>query len=104
MKELREVPVHPLFKDDVKMPFALWMILLRIAWMMNHKSQVETKGDVQRRIDYVIKQVMKHNCENILIASHGALMFYIQKCLIKNGFNSPRINETQKWFLYLFEK
>jgi broad specificity phosphatase PhoE len=104
MEELREIPMYPLFKRNVKMPFPLWMLLIRLAWMVNHKSQQEKKVDILSRIEYVVKKAMENEGENILIVSHGALMIYIQKCLVKNGFRGPKITRAKNGVLYLFDK
>ncbi|OAS88395.1 MULTISPECIES: histidine phosphatase family protein [Metabacillus] len=104
MEELREIPIYPLFKRNVKMPFPLWMLLIRLSWMVNHKSQLEKKVDVINRIEYVVKKAMENEEENILIVSHGALMIYIQKYLVKNGFSGPKITRAKNGVLYLFEK
>jgi broad specificity phosphatase PhoE len=104
MEELREIPIFPLFKRNRKLPFVVWMFCIRMAWLFNHKSQKETKKDVIRRIENVLKKAMKNDKENILIVSHGALMIYIQKSLVKKGFVGPRITRAKNGVLYLYEK
>lgn len=40
---LREVPLSPIYKTNLKLPHSLWCIAARVAWSLKHKSQTENK-------------------------------------------------------------
>ena len=46
---LREVPLSPIFKTNIKLPYVFWCITGRLAWNFQHKSQIEAKKDTKRR-------------------------------------------------------
>ena len=50
VKELREVPISPAFKTNIKLPFTLWCVLGRMAWLYSHKSQYETRIETGKRV------------------------------------------------------
>lgn len=41
---------------------------------------------------------------NVLLVSHGAIMYYIRKELLINGFTGPSVTKAKNGFLYTFEK
>ncbi|MDQ0228528.1 histidine phosphatase family protein [Metabacillus niabensis] len=104
IKELREIPIYPFHLRNVKMPFVLWMFLFRFAWLMNHKTQKEAKAAVKCRVRKVIDQIESENEGETLIVSHGALMIYLNKELIKRGFIGPKLTRAKNGVLYLYEK
>ncbi|MFC3885142.1 histidine phosphatase family protein [Bacillus songklensis] len=104
MKELREVQIYPLFKRDIKLPFLLYPILIRMAWLLKHKSQLERKADVEKRVKAILDDILSQSDENILIVSHGALMMFMRKELLKRGFKGPKMKTPENGKLYVFEK
>ncbi|EIJ78223.1 hypothetical protein PB1_11704 [Bacillus methanolicus PB1] len=104
MKELREIPMYPLFNRNMKLPFLMWAILVRTAWLINHKSQLETKYDVEKRINSVLDLIMQSQNENILIVGHGAFLMMMSKELLKRGFIGKKITRPENGKLYIFEK
>jgi broad specificity phosphatase PhoE len=104
MKELREIPVYPIFKRNVKLPFLLWAILVRAAWLVNHKSQLESKTDCIKRIGAVLDDILSQSEEDVLIVSHGALMMFMRKELVKRGFRGPAFKTPENGKLYIFER
>jgi broad specificity phosphatase PhoE len=104
LKELREIPMYPLFKRNVKLPFILWAMLIRTAWLINHKSQPETKSDVEKRMNSVLNQILQNQNENILVVGHGAFLMMMSKELLKRGFIGKKITRPENGKLYIFEK
>lgn len=102
-KELREIQIYPFFKRDVKLPFLLWAVLVRMALLLDHKSQLERKTDVNMRIQKVLDEVLSHE-EDVLIVGHGALMIFMRKELLRRGFRGPNLKTPKNGKLYLFEK
>jgi broad specificity phosphatase PhoE len=103
MKELREIPVYPFFKKNRKLPFVWWAVLVRVAWLVNHKSQLESKRDVKKRIEAVLDKILQCE-EDVLIVSHGALMIFLSKELLKRGFKGPKLKTPANGKLYIFER
>jgi broad specificity phosphatase PhoE len=54
-KLLREVPLSPIFKTNIKLPYIFWCISGRFAWNFQHKSQIETKKDTRRRVNEILE-------------------------------------------------
>jgi broad specificity phosphatase PhoE len=104
LKELREIPAYPIFKRNIKLPFLLWAVLTRLAWLINHKSQLESISDVKKRIEDVLDEILVQSGQDVLIVSHGALMIYIRKALLQRGFKGPKFTTPANGKLYLFEK
>ncbi|MDD3224328.1 MAG: phosphoglycerate mutase [Clostridium sp.] len=97
-KLLREVEILPLFKTNIKLPFVVWTVLGRFKWYFSRK-----KIDEKRASDF-ISDILNKNEKNILIVSHGALMWYLRKALISKGFNGPKFAKAKNGYLYIFEK
>jgi len=103
MKNLREVRPYPIFKKNIKLPFLLWIILVKIAWLISHESQLESISDFKRRINAVLDEILSGDEGNILIVSHGALLMYMRKELLNRGFKGPRFNTPANGKLYVYE-
>ena len=100
---LRELKLQPIFKKDVKLPFWLWPVIIRIAWYFNHKSQIKHKLESLERIRRFIDEMLTHKSENILIVSHGAIMRYLRKELLKHGLKGPKFRMPLNGVLYIFD-
>jgi broad specificity phosphatase PhoE len=102
--ELREIAVYPFFKRDIKIPMILYPLCIRAAWFFNHKSQLERRTDVEQRISKIVDRILEESEENALVVSHGALMMFMRKELIRRGFKGPKLGRPENAKLYLFEK
>lgn len=102
LEELREIPLSPFFKRNMKLPLFLHLIFIRMAWFFSHQSQVETRKDVLERINKVLDDILANN-ENILIVGHGGIMMFMSKELKKRGFKGPLIRRPKNGILYTFE-
>ncbi|MFC7440427.1 histidine phosphatase family protein [Laceyella putida] len=103
-KELREISVYPFIKRDMKLPFFMWAVLARVAWLFNHKSQLEGITDVKRRVKVVLDEILSQSQEDVLIVSHGVVMMFLRKELLKRGFKGPKLGTPKNGKLYVFEK
>ncbi|RLQ94326.1 histidine phosphatase family protein [Falsibacillus albus] len=101
---IREIKMYPLFKRNVKLPFWGWAILLRIAWLLHHHSQLERKPLIIQRINVFLDELENSLHEQILIVGHGAMMIYMQKELSMRGYRGPAIRNPKNGRLYLYEK
>lgn len=103
-EELREIPVFPLIKRQVKLPFLAWAVLVRLAWLVRHKSQQENMAAVKERINAVLDEILSRSDEDVLIVSHAALMIFLRKELLRRGFTGPSFRTAENGKLYLFER
>lgn len=102
--KLREVKAYPITAGKIKLPYQLWAVLVRLAWLFNHPSQKDSLKLVKGRINTFLDEVFSKESENVLIVSHGALMIYIRKELLKRGFKGPAMRHPQNGKLYIYEK
>jgi len=104
-KELREVRLSPI-KSRFPMPFFLWSTVLRIAILFNHQSQLDRKRIVEERVRKLLDRIVAEmkSTDNILIVSHGALMYVMRRELRRRGFHGPTFQTPENGKLYVFEK
>lgn len=103
-KLLREVPLSAIFKTNIKLPYIFWCITGRLAWNFQHKSQIETKKDTQRRANEFLDYLNNESYSNILIVCHGFFMRVLQKELKRRGFSGQNIRNAKNGTLYLYKK
>jgi len=102
---LREIEIAPAFNTKFKFSFMFWTIIGRCAWFLSHKSQSEKHIETKERAHEVVAKILnKHQQENVLIVSHGAIMYYIRKELLLNGFTGPSFGKAKNGLLYTFQK
>jgi broad specificity phosphatase PhoE len=65
---------------------------------------LESKADGIKRIQAVMDEILSQSEEDVLIVSHGALMMFMRKELLKRGFKGPRLKTPENGKLYIFEK
>lgn len=101
---LREIPASAIFKLKFHLPYSLWAILNRIAWVRNHSSHPEGRTKTLKRINEIIETIFLQDEENILIVSHAGTMYEIQKILRGRGFRGKGFITAKNGTLYVFEK
>lgn len=102
--KLREVQAYPIFQANIKLPYQVWAVLVRLAWLFNHSSQKDSVKAVKDRINLFLDEAISAENEHVLIVSHGALMIFMRKELLKRGFKGPKIGHPKNGILYVFEK
>lgn len=102
LEELREVELSPFFNPKVKLPLFVHILFIRIAWLMNHKSQSELKREVFKRINYCLDKILESN-EDTLIVGHGGIMMFMRKELLRRGFQGPSFKRAKNGKVYIFE-
>jgi broad specificity phosphatase PhoE len=103
-KELRELVICPPTDRNIKLPILLWLTLGRMAWMLSHKSQIESKLMFQERVKYILEEFILKDDQEVLIVSHGFLMMFLRKELLKLGFKGPNFRKADNAKVYIFEK
>ncbi|MEI5909310.1 histidine phosphatase family protein [Bacillus spongiae] len=99
--ELREISLSPIFQSKIKLPLFVHLFCIRLAWLLNHKSQLEKKSEVLNRLNKAL-DIALHSKDNVLIVSHGGTMFYLRRELRKRGFKGPKFNRPRNGVVYLF--
>ncbi|WP_044748436.1 histidine phosphatase family protein [Bacillus alveayuensis] len=103
LEELREIKLSPFFRLNIRLPLFLHLFFIRVAWLFNHKSQLESKSDVIKRINAALDKILISN-EDVLIVSHGGIMMFMRKELMRRGFKGPKFRRPDHGKLYIFQK
>lgn len=101
---LREVPILPTFKTDKKLHIIIWTIFGRLAWLIGHKSQIESYKQTKIRVNNFISKYIIEENTNYLIVSHGFIMLVLKKQLKKSGFKGSDFLRPIHGKLYELEK
>ena len=101
---LREVKMYPVKKTHLKIPSFLWSISSRIAWKLNHVSQLETATDTRKRAKEFLDKLDLNSDKNILIVSHGFFLITLINELKLLGFKGNIPSKMKNGYLYTLEK
>ncbi len=102
-KLLREVDNMPfIHSEKLVLPFPVWHICGRLAWFFKSKSQPESIRGTRRRIRMFLRQI-DWKQDNILIVSHGFLIFNITWELFRMGFIGKKVRRVKNGILYEYE-
>jgi len=82
----------------------LYPLLFKAAWLVNHKSQPESKADVKRRVKAVLDKILLKCQDDVLIVSHAGLMTFMRKELLNRGFRGPNFKTPDNGKLYVYER
>lgn len=104
LPELREPQLGAFRTGSMRLPFALWKQLLRLAWMTSHSSQRAAKADFMAKVRHIVTQVISPAQEDTLIVSHAGVMMFLRKELLRLGFSGPGFKIARNGQLYVFEK
>jgi len=96
--DLNELNVLRLLDQKRKLPFIYWGILIRNKSLARHAMTI----DFEKRIVRFVDQLLQKEVEKVLIVSHGFVMIYLQKELLKRGFASPKIRIPKHGKVYRF--
>ncbi|MBO5198249.1 MAG: histidine phosphatase family protein [Lachnospiraceae bacterium] len=101
-KLLREVDNAPfLHTERLRLPFELWHVCGRLAWLFRSRSQPETISGTRRRIRKFLGSIDWEK-ENILIVCHGFMIFNIQLELFRLRFMGTKLKKVRNGVLYQF--
>lgn len=101
--KLVEIPSKALISTLIPLPYHLWAVLNRAAWIRNHISQPETRRVTLERINSIINVILQEKDKNILIVSHAGTLYEIQKILRRKGFRGDRFLKPKNGKLYELE-
>lgn len=99
---LREVDNAPFIHTErLRLPFELWHVCGRLAWLFRSKSQPESIAGTRRRIRRFLQNIDWDN-ENILIVCHGFMIFNMHLELFRLGFYGARLRKVKNGVLYQY--
>jgi broad specificity phosphatase PhoE len=101
--KLVEIPSVALVNMKIPIPYLVWGILGRFAWIRNHTSQPEGRKVTLKRINEIIDIILKEKSENILIVSHAGTLYEIKKILRKKGFQGEKFTKARNGKLYIYK-
>ncbi|MCE5173065.1 histidine phosphatase family protein [Paenibacillus profundus] len=101
---LREIDVRSAIQLRFKLHFKLWLVIGRVAWYFSHQSQEESRSESMTRVRQIVDRIETSEETNILVVSHGALMRFISKELIRRGYMGKELLKPENGVLYMFEK
>lgn len=84
--DLSEVGLNIFPLPLVKLKVRTWFLLSRIAWLLRLSSEPEKVKHAKCRAQRLLPQLEQEG--NVAIVSHGYLMHYLKKRLVKNQFQS----------------
>ena len=100
---LREVDNAPfIHTEQIRLPFPIWHFCGRLAWFFRSKSQPEGIHDTRRRVRRFFSH-MDWSKDNILIISHGFLIFNFVFELFRLGFVGKEVHRVRNGLLYIYE-
>ena len=102
--KLVEIPTAALLDMKIPIPYNLWALLHRFAWIRNHISQTEGRRATLKRINEIIDIILKAKSENVLIVSHAGTLYEVKKILKKRGFQGEKFIKAINGKLYIFQK
>lgn len=101
--KLIEIPSIAVVNTRLPIPYHIWAILNRFAWIRNHISQPEGRRGTLKRVNEVLEAILKERDKNILIVSHAGTLFEIEKILINKGFKGNYFLKAKNGKLYVFQ-
>lgn len=102
-KLLREVDNAPFIHTErIRLPFPVWHFCGRLAWFFRSQSQPENIRDTRRRVRRFFKRI-DWSKDNILIVSHGFLIFNFIFELFRLGFSGKEVHRVKNGILYIYE-
>jgi broad specificity phosphatase PhoE len=101
--ELTEFRSHPVVQGGIKLPLSVWEGLARAAWITRHKSQTESIPMLRNRISMVVDELL-NNTGDVLVVSHGGVLMFMRKELLRRGFTGPGFTTPLNGKLYVFKK
>ena len=101
--KLVEIPSAAWRNIRFRIPYNVWALLNRLAWIRNHVSQPEGRKTTLKRVNDILDTILNEKDKNILIVSHAGTLYEVQKILIKKGFRGNYFLKPRNGKLYVFE-
>jgi broad specificity phosphatase PhoE len=96
--DLQELNFLPLMNKRYKLPIILWALLIR----SKSKSGNSVALASEEKLSNFVDVLMSGGGENVLVATHGLVMMYLRKELIKRGFKGEKFRTPANGKIYIF--
>jgi broad specificity phosphatase PhoE len=102
--KLIEIPTGAPWKFNFKIPYRLWTVLARFAWIRQYSSQPEGRKATLKRLNEILNTIITENNvdSNILIVSHAGALYEIRKMLLRRGFRGDSFIQANNGKLYVY--
>ncbi len=101
--KLREMTPKIDFKQDIKLPFLVWMFFSKLSFLATHHFLSESKSELKQRIRDFLDSILTEN-RNVLLVSHAVVLKNLRIELKKRGFVGPYFSIPKHGKLYLYKK
>ena len=100
---LREAEMLPFATGRLRLTVWSWHWVFRLAWLTGHKSQRPARDDLHRRVREMA-DLLEAEPVDTLVVSHGGIMVFLRKELLRRGFQGPNFRLAEHGRLYVFER
>jgi len=102
--KLMEIPTSAFINIKFSLPYYLWGLLNRFAWILNFVSQPEKRQLTLKRVNEIVDTILEEENGNILIVSHAGALHEIRKILIQKGFRGENFLGARNGKLYVYNR
>jgi broad specificity phosphatase PhoE len=98
--DLVELNLLPLMNTYSRLPLLLWAMLMR----SKSRSSNRVTHEFSAKISAFMDELLRANDQNVLVASHGFVMMFLQKELLRRGFTGDTFKTPANGRIYVFTK
>lgn len=100
---LREPQLGKFGTGGLRLPFRIWKLVLRVAWLTGHRSQRASRDDFMRRVT-LAADMIEAGEGDVLVVSHGGMMHFLRRELVRRGFEGDRFRVAAHARLYVLAR
>lgn len=97
---LQELNVLPMLNKKLRLPAAIWGISI----LIKSTSGNAVTRQFSKNLSAFVDQLLDGYNQPLLVVSHGFVMMYLQKELLRRGFSGERFRLPENGKVYLFEQ
>lgn len=97
---LQELNVLPMLHKKLRLPAVIWGIVILTKSTSNNAVTRQFRQNISAFVD----QILANHDRPLLVVSHGFVMMYLQKELLKRGFKGDKFRLPENGKVYLFEQ
>lgn len=99
--------VIPYFeKGSIPLPIGLWVVILRLMWLLGFSRNGESLLNTQRRAKKATARLIElaEQHQNVLLVGHGFINHFIARELRKRGWSGPSRQDNEYWGYGIYER
>lgn len=97
---LQELNVLPMLHKKLRLPAVIWGIVI----LIKSTSRNAVTQQFRENISAFVDQLLDKHDRPLMVVSHGFVMMYLQKELLRRGFSGERFRLPENGKVYLFEQ